>query len=176
MSATQRDYKPFQKHVTYIMNAVLWRCRPQSAIISHSKNMLHISLTWFSEDVGHTARLSAIQKTCYIHPECGSLKMSATQRDYKPFQKHVTYILNVVLWRCRPHSAIISYSKNMLHTSWMRFSEDVGHTARLSAIPKTCYIHHECGSLSEQRNFGYVEKLHKMGNKIGKAFTTCVEL
>ena len=100
-----------------------------------------------SEDVGHTARLSVIPKTCYIHPECDSLKMSATQRDCQPFQKHVTYILNAVIWRCRPHIAIISHSKNMLHTSWMQLSEDVGHTARLSAIPKTCYIHPECGYL-----------------------------
>jgi len=150
MSATQRDYQPFQKHVTYIPNVIVWRCRPHSAIVSHSKNMLHTSWMLFSEDVGHTTRLSAIPKTCYIHPECCSLKMSATQRDYQPFQKHVTYILNAVLWRYRPHSAIISHSKNMLHTSWMR--------------------------LSEERNFGYVEKLHKIGSKTGKAFTTCVEL
>ena len=114
-----------------------------------------------SEDVGHTTRLSAIPKACYIHPECYCLKMSATQRDCQPFQKHVTYILNVVLWRCRPHNAIISHSKNMLHTSWMLFSEDVGHTARLSAIPKTCYIHPECGSLkisATQRDYQPFQK------------------
>jgi hypothetical protein len=58
----------------------------------------------------------------------------------------------------------------------MRFSEDVGYIARIAAIPQTCYIFPECGSL-KMRSFRYVEKLHLRGpNKIGKAFTTWVGL
>jgi len=161
MSVTQRDYQPFHKHVTYTLNEVLWRCRPHSGIISRSTNMLHTSWNRFSENVGHTARLSAVPQTCYIHPESGSLKMSATQRDYQPFHKHVTYILNAVLWRFRQHSAIISRSTNMLHTSWTRLSEDVGYKARLAAIPQTCYIHPECGSLKMSATQRDYQPFHK---------------